>query len=194
LDYKSTIDVPRKLRRKLFRVSALLELADEELDQLSREIIGTIREYKEKLQTGNARIELNVDSLRAYVQTSPEVAYWNQYLRENTKQRVETWGDLSRDVRLAQFLGLKTIDDIDSMFRTARGWGEDFFRRFYAVFYERHNTSPDRVTTVVNGVVTMLMIASHAEAFTSEGLERDFGFGTAYILDIARTARGLPTP
>jgi ppGpp synthetase/RelA/SpoT-type nucleotidyltranferase len=189
LDYKSEIDVPTKLRRRLFRVSALLEIADEELDVLGREIGNTIREYKEMLARGDAHIELNGDSLRTYVKHSSEVAYWCQYLREQTRQRVERIGDVSRDVRLARFLGLSRIEEIDRLLHNSRGWGEIFLAQYFQKYFQRNNLTPDRVSTDINGVVTLLMIGTYAHALTPQVLSRDFGFGTSYILDVANASR-----
>jgi ppGpp synthetase/RelA/SpoT-type nucleotidyltranferase len=189
LDYKNSIDVPQQLRRRLFRVSALLELADEELDALGAEIARIGAEYRDKLAKGNPQIELNVDSLREYVLKSPEVAYWNDFLRTNTGQRVESWGDLSRDVRIARDLGWSSVESIDRLLKEAHGWGEQFFTQYYQEFFRRTGATPDRVMTVVHGVITLLMLASGADTLTPERLERDYGFGSTYILDAARNAR-----
>lgn len=191
LDYKSSVDVPKKLRRRLFRVSALLELADEELDLFAREVQATVAEYKDSLLQGDRAIELNVDSLRVYVETSPDVAYWNDFLRSRTKQRVESWGDLSRDVRLAKYVGITTIDELSLLLRSAKGWGELFFERFYARYFKEHNTTPDRVITVVNGTVTLLVIAANLETLSADVLSTQFGYGTHFILEEAAAARRL---
>lgn len=190
-DYKSSVDVPKKLRRRLFRVSALLELADEELDVFAKEVQTTVAGYKDKLAHGDRAIELNVESLRVYVETSPDVAYWNDFLRTRTKQRVESWGDLSRDVRLARHVGITTIDQLGSLLRAAKGWGEIFFERYYARYFAERNTTPDKVMTVVNGTVTQLVIAANLDTLTSEVLDTQFGYGTHYILEEAAAARRI---
>jgi putative GTP pyrophosphokinase len=190
-DYKSSVDVPKKLRRRLFRVSALLELADEELDVFAREVQTTVAGYKDSLLQGDRYIELNVDSLRVYVETSPDVAYWNDFLRTRTRQKVESWGDLSRDVQLARYVGITTIDQLSSLLKGARGWGERFFEQYYARYFREHNTTPDKVTTVVNGTVTQLVIAANLESLTPDVLNKQFGYGTHFILEEAAAARGL---
>ena len=190
LDYKNSRDVPKSLRRRLFRVSALLEIADAELDELDRAFASVVEEYRASLAHGNAQLELNVDSLRAYVESSPEVAKWNQYLRDATGQRVESWGDLSRGIRIANDLGMGTIEDIDRLLREAHGWGERFLEEYFREFFRRGNVTPDRVTTVVDGIITFLMLAAAAETLTAESLQTQYGFGSTYILDVARRVRG----
>jgi len=188
-DYKVGADIPKEFRRRLFRLSALFELADEELDQLVDDIQHKVESYRASLTAGNKAIELNVDSLRAYIETSPEVHYWNNYLRIHTGQNVATWGDLSRDVRFANYCGIKSLEQINQLLSQARGWGEDFFTLYYEEYFKRDRVTPDKVTTVLNGVVTMLMIAANVERFTPEILAKEFGFGSTFILDVAQRTR-----
>jgi len=188
-DYKVGADIPKEFRRRLFRLSALFELADEELDQLVDDIQLKVESYRASLTAGNKAIELNIDSLRAYIETSQEVQYWNNYLRTHTGQNVATWGDLSRDIRFANYCGIKSLEQINQLLSQARGWGEDFFTLYYDEYFKRDRVTPDKVTTVLNGVVTMLMIAANVERFTPEILAKEFGFGSTFILDVARRTR-----
>ena len=45
------------------------------------------------------------------------------------------------------------------------------------------------MTTVVNGVVNMLLVASFADKLDAKTLTKDFGYGSTTILDIAREVR-----
>lgn len=155
-DYKLQEDIPKELRRKLFRLAALVELADEELDNIVNDISHLTNQYRVALDKGDAALEINVDSLRTYVESSQEVEYWNNFLRETTKQKVESWGDLSRDVRIAHYCGLHFISEIDDVLKSAHGWGKKFFLDYYHKFFEKHNVIPGKVITVVNGTLTQL--------------------------------------
>lgn len=190
-DYKLKADVPKEIRRRLFRLSALFELADEEFDKIVHEVNDLLGTYKEKLIRGEKLMEINVDSLKSYIENSGEIQYWNDFIRSDNEigHEVQLWGDLSRDIRIAEFCGLKTIEDIDQILRNARGWGEIFFREFFKIYYSTHDTTPDKVHTVINGSLTMLMIASYAEKFEPEILIKEFGFGTPFILETAKAAR-----
>jgi len=191
-DYKVSTDVPRQLRRRLFRLSAIFELADSELDQIAENVENLIQSYKTDVSKGKAAIELNVDSLRAYIETAPEARYWIQFLRENTGQRVESWGDLSRDIRIAERCGITTLDEIKKVMINAKGWGEQFFKIFYDKLFQEKNITPDKVMTVLNGVVTWLLIASNKDKFSQQVLESKFGIhglGSWYIVEAARKAK-----
>ncbi len=67
LDYKSSTEVPRELRRQLYRLSALFELADEQFSALrdSRERVAS--EYADDVRGGRLNLPLDEASLSAYV-------------------------------------------------------------------------------------------------------------------------------
>lgn len=196
-DYQVEADVPPQVRRRLLRLSALFELGDDELERFAFEVSKQIEQYQETLGRGDQVIEVNVDSLKAYIEASSEVQYWNDFMRTDREigHQVNSndWGDLSRDVRIAHFLGLKYIKNIDSTLKGARGWGEIFFRRFFVDFFAMYHVRPRVVTTVVNGVVTLLMLASNAEKLDEEKLSKDFGFGDVnyarYFLELANAVK-----
>jgi ppGpp synthetase/RelA/SpoT-type nucleotidyltranferase len=190
-DYESEMDMPRALRRRLFRLSALFELAEDELNDLVEKISAEAEAYRNALSIGNISIEINVDSLRVYVEQSPEVRYWNDFLAREIKVSIDGIGDLSRDVRIAEFCGLRTIGEIETVLAKAHGWGADFFLRFYREFFSRYTTDPTRVSVQSSGPVTMLLIASYIEKFTQEILLKDFGWGTTFIIEAAKASRGI---
>jgi GTP pyrophosphokinase len=122
-DYKVGADIPREFRRRLFRLSALFQLADEELDQLVEDIEEKIADYKASLNKGNAQIELNVDSLRAYMESAREFKYWVDYLRKDLGLPLDKWGDISKTIRITTICKLNTIDDIRRVITSAQSWG-----------------------------------------------------------------------
>lgn len=70
LQYKNQAEVPEPLQRKLFQISALLELADDEFEFL-REKLGKLREeYKEEIESGDQQLPINVESIDVYLSTS----------------------------------------------------------------------------------------------------------------------------
>ncbi|WP_433188702.1 GTP pyrophosphokinase [Actinoallomurus sp. CA-150999] len=74
LDYKSSREIPSELRRRLFRLSALFELADEQLSGIRRESSRISSEYAAGIQGGNFDLPLNKLSLDAYLKYHPTVA------------------------------------------------------------------------------------------------------------------------
>lgn len=73
LDYKKASQAPIELRRKLFRLSALLELADDEFAAIrdrSREIL---EKYTTEVEEGVLDMPLDLESLRAFLTERKEL-------------------------------------------------------------------------------------------------------------------------
>jgi len=70
LRYKTKEETPRSLRRRLFRISALLETADAEFESLRDEMHLLRVEYKKDVEEGNLSIAIDADSLYAYAYNS----------------------------------------------------------------------------------------------------------------------------
>jgi putative GTP pyrophosphokinase len=70
LDYKSTIANPKELQRRLFRLNALFELADEQFSQARDQRERIESDYKYGVKQGQLEIPLDEASLTAYIQDS----------------------------------------------------------------------------------------------------------------------------
>jgi len=68
LRYKTKEEIPAKLRRRLFRISALLELADDEFGSLTSQIADVKAAYSEAISGGSLNIPVDADSLNAYIE------------------------------------------------------------------------------------------------------------------------------
>ena len=74
LRYKSRNDAPRELRRRLFRISALLEAADDEFSYLNNRLAIIRSDYVTEIAEGNLDIDLNVDSISALLKSDSEAS------------------------------------------------------------------------------------------------------------------------
>jgi ppGpp synthetase/RelA/SpoT-type nucleotidyltranferase len=104
LNYKSASQPPKEIQRKLFRLAAVLELADKEFG----EIVGDIEEYKQQVKADiqdNKEVEINSISLMEFMKSAfnePEIAKtFNGY-------------DAGILVELGNF-GIKTISELNNM-------------------------------------------------------------------------------
>ncbi|AEI62443.1 GTP pyrophosphokinase family protein [Corallococcus macrosporus] len=70
LQYKSEVDIPSNSRRRLFRLSGLLELADEEFNLLQNEQQHTKTEIRKALRKGSSGVEINTVTISAYLEQS----------------------------------------------------------------------------------------------------------------------------
>ncbi len=71
LRYKSALEVPHEIRRKLFRISALLETADEAFLELQQSVAMLREDYRSSVEKGFLRdIPLNRDSILSLLNNS----------------------------------------------------------------------------------------------------------------------------
>lgn len=70
LDYRHEEEVPGEFRRKLFRLSGLLELADEEFHSISQKQKKLQKVVTDSINKGNKEIELNSTSIEQYIASS----------------------------------------------------------------------------------------------------------------------------
>ncbi len=82
LQYKNAEHIAPPLKRKLFRIAALLELADEEFNYLEKNI-GTVRkEITKSIGEGDLSQSINVDSVDIYIISSGIIHEVTTYFKE----------------------------------------------------------------------------------------------------------------
>lgn len=119
LDYKSPTEVPRGLQRRLFRLSALFELADEQFSELrdARERLAS--DYADDVRDGQLDIPLDEESLVAYLQNS-RINECVVEIAERNNARVDPPDNsrLARDrkdlLRLIKSMKISTIAQLDA--------------------------------------------------------------------------------
>ena len=122
IDYKSASQAPNELRRGLFRLSALLELADEQFASLRDHTAALASTYQEGLASGDLDIELNLDSLTEYLRTRVDLLEWEKMGlaagMAPLQDRENDWAD-SRDIgvllEILQTLGLKRVEEVNRL-------------------------------------------------------------------------------
>jgi ppGpp synthetase/RelA/SpoT-type nucleotidyltranferase len=173
-DYKSTVEVPKPLRRRLFRLSALFEVADAEVDKLLTEASELRARYATDAANTPETLPINLDSLRAFIENSAQVVYWNHFVNSipNTKTENSNWGE--RDVLMPIKCGLHSIGDYELMLQHSKGWGEKFIEEAYL----RMRGSPNMAMSCAkNGTAMYLLIGNYPDILTADLLRSQFGFG-----------------
>lgn len=74
LRYKNEFEAPKEIRRKLYRISALLELADDEFSHLAQAVDNLRKSYQEKISRGNFDIEINRESIELFIRDDKTVS------------------------------------------------------------------------------------------------------------------------
>ena len=119
--YKREAEVPLRLRRRLSRLSALFELADEQFSQLRVDTADLGEEYAHKVGEGDLGIALDGLSLEAYLQ-SPQVrgqmeavlhlSGWEILEADADKIKAQDTRDL---LNIADDLGIETVSRLNEV-------------------------------------------------------------------------------
>lgn len=135
LQYKREEDVPAVLKRKLFRLSALFELADDEFVSL-RDASGNVKQQiSEQLSIGNRKLPLDYVSLSKLLATSSTVAQFCEIAAEvgfdfdgvdglpDEEDYQDTVSDL---IQLASIAGISTLEAFERVMDDALPWAKAY--------------------------------------------------------------------
>lgn len=141
LQYKREEDVPHLLKRKLFRLSALFEIADDEFVSLRDASSIVKKEIVEQLIGGNRKLPLDAVSLGQLLATSPTVAEicanaaeagFNFDPPDYDPDHDDGDDDRTSDLlKLANIAGLQTVEEFDAMLADALTWSRDYLLAQY---------------------------------------------------------------
>lgn len=144
LQYKREQDIPQTLRRKLSRLSALFEIADDEFFALKRESGALMDQISQRLSVGDQYIALDSLSVVRYLDTSPvleslcDVAKSVGFRFEREHDEPEDDSDsVSQIIQLAGVTGIRTIADLDQAIVCVQPYAETYFSNQYHADGER---------------------------------------------------------
>jgi hypothetical protein len=123
LNYKTKTAVPESLRRRLYRLGALFELADQEFADITAQAGRLQREYKEVVRSELLEVELNADSLRAYLEGSDVAEWWVKQLTLAGYLFETRPANTFDEIDLARRSGILTLEDLNEFLLGARAWG-----------------------------------------------------------------------
>jgi ppGpp synthetase/RelA/SpoT-type nucleotidyltranferase len=118
LDYKSATEAPPELRRRLFRLSALFELADEQFSGLRDARVRIEAQYATEVQGGQLEIPLDEVSLAAYLQDQRHRSRVERIVTDNGGSIEEpAVRKLARDrkdlLKVLTSIGISTVAQLD---------------------------------------------------------------------------------
>jgi putative GTP pyrophosphokinase len=137
LDYKVASQAPTELRRQLFRLSALLELADEQFALLRDHSEQINAQYRRDVQRGDLDIPLNLGSLFQYTQERLDLTEWKTLggsigMREPVLSEYDKKVAAEHLLYNLQALGVETVAELDSLLKKHQPNAENVLREFLA--------------------------------------------------------------
>ncbi|MBV4459945.1 hypothetical protein KVG96_18475 [Pseudomonas sp. COR58] len=147
LEYKRDSDVPENLKRKLFRLAALFEIADDEFESLralsqQEDVnIGKKLEQEETdipIDLASLKQHLNLLSGSAFLQDARNAGFAVD--RPNTVARDDN-ETFSKLIQICKLAGLTTIRQLDETLESASVFAHEFFRELIRRNKERGSSS-----------------------------------------------------
>lgn len=133
LQYKREEDIPLQLRRKLFRLSALFELADDEFISLRSASGEVVRSIRTQLVAGNQDLPIDIVSLGKLLESSPAVAEVDAIAEDvgftfdsPDGEDEDHSSSISELVYLCTVAGIQTISSFENMVEAAKPWIEGY--------------------------------------------------------------------
>lgn len=130
LRYKTLVDVPNKVKRKLFRLSALFEMADSELCHIRDEVKALENFYEEKFSAKNYNLRLDLSTINYYIKYNDkrigEILKLMHVKHFNTFDVAKEEKLEKKVVKYANKFGLNDVKNIDSLIHCILSHQADF--------------------------------------------------------------------
>jgi putative GTP pyrophosphokinase len=170
LRYKTAREVPRNLRRQLFRLSALLELADEEFSTLRRRTEEVEERYTADVKKGELDIEVDLKSLEVYFAKTKQLSKWAEIAQQAgciPFEAVKSDIGIDTAITVVQLVGIKTLAELDAILKDATNWGKDVLVKICKLSH----TAGFVPHAVPYDIITFLVLYAKRKSLTKENIE-----------------------
>jgi hypothetical protein len=119
LGYKSSMEIPREIRRRFCRLAGLLELADDEFEGIKEDITQYSEKVAAQITTTPEKILIDKVSLEHYLKSSPIVKEITKAIAHsiNTSFQLDTIHYRPLDIETLGYFGIMNIDELDKVFK-----------------------------------------------------------------------------
>jgi putative GTP pyrophosphokinase len=155
LRYKNASQLPPELQRRLSKLSALLEVADEQFAALRSEADAMEATYVEEVQQGDFSAEIDLLSLPAFLQETGLAVVWRQRAIEVGMSPTPGAGELPYLVSVLYEREIRTLAALQSFLAGAEHWGAEYLARL-VVEADRRGFHP---VAAPYDVLTFLLLA-----------------------------------
>ncbi len=160
LRYKNPREAPKELRRRVFRVSALLELADDEFSNLSNSVRELRQEYEEKITAGDFKIAIDRESIDLFLEKdedllklAEQVLKYGFSISPNHPRAKDPYGGLTSAAELG---GITSVDELKSLISGGANSGGKKFREVFGSW--KATDRPARLVVSKAGLARLAMV------------------------------------
>lgn len=121
LGYKSSIEIPRDVKRRFYRLAGLLELADDEFKRIKDDIELYSAEIDIKIFEKPEDILIDKVSLEHFISNSPVVKGLGNIIASNVNAKITDTVQISFYVKQMEYFNIRTIDDLEKHIEKYKG-------------------------------------------------------------------------
>lgn len=164
LDYKVSSQAPAELRRKLFRLSALLELADDEFLSLRNQTSAVVGRYKKELGRGYLDIPLDLASLNEFLSQKVPAKRWYELGlsagMKPDKEWIDSWLYSEMLLQTLLFVGISNVHEVDAILPVLERTARERLREFVDVAKKKYH---DEFVPVPAHIMSILLCIQKAK-------------------------------
>lgn len=182
LRYKSSSEVPMTLRRKLYRISALLETADSEFSALALQVTKIRADYTESILAGKYDVPIDAESVGTYLRINKNV---ETLVRRAEKAKlpiiriyVETHGRLASLILALRSGGFTSLKQLNDVLKTDHTRHIENLKQLCGAWTQKGGFEGLSIETMVRAVTIMASPADVADKMI-EGSPISIGLGLA---------------
>ncbi len=177
MDYKALIDVPKELRRKLFRLSAIFELADEQLIELRDESLNLSEKYKKMIKRHEFDVPINFNTILDYLKEKKISDEWSIIAKktELAEYKGEFYSENSIQRLCATLNGLKvdSITELDNLINKHKFEAVSIINRIYREIKQLGGQFSAVPNDLINIVIAKSEYLKFEGSFTWPGMWSD---------------------
>ena len=175
LRYKTKGEIPSILKRKIYRLSALLELADEQFLSIKNETETLQNEIVSSIDNGNLKIEINVLSIESFFNANPKVDRIIEIASncgyKTDEEEIDNSPEthqyfLNRLINVINKSSIKSIEDLDKLLSSNTKKIEKAFIEFLDIF--KTKTEEDFHTVDTDLIAILIIMLDDKNDFSNK--------------------------
>lgn len=113
LGYKSNTEIPKNIRRKFSRLAGLLELADEQFDEIKKQIEHYSSKVAKKIITKPKEVAIDNISMKTYILNSPLIKELDEEIVKIGRGRLSNEIITEFNVKICNYFNIKSIQELE---------------------------------------------------------------------------------
>lgn len=187
--YNSRMEVPKAIQRRLFRVGAFLEGADDDLSDVEAKILLLRESYKKDVETGQYKMELNRDSLLVFLEDSStstkilnDIKSLGWLLSNPFSQK--SANSLSTLLGQLQSMKIESLEDLDKILSPLADRAKEIFQTMH-----RNHMMSQKMSAY--GICRILLCYVEDDEISATAIENSGFKGTGWDSAIVKTRASL---